>query len=269
MIRSILLALDDTPGAVAARDLAFALARRTGASLTALHVLGRREVEGAREAIPIGGAALADRRKARRAAALEAEAAAVLAAASTAADGLAFELIRRDEAPEPALLAECAGHDLIVIGRDSTLGHELAEDGLSPTIEALLRDGARPLLVVPPGEVPAGPVLVGYSGTPASMRALQIFALLGLTVDVPVKVLDFSGGATASPLGYLARHGFVAEGRRLEDDADEILLAEALSLSARLLVVGAELEGGVARLLFGDATTELLRDAPCPVLIHA
>ncbi|MDQ1078239.1 nucleotide-binding universal stress UspA family protein, partial [Pseudoroseomonas cervicalis] len=39
MIRSILVALDDTPGAAAAAELAIALARRSGAQLTAAVVL--------------------------------------------------------------------------------------------------------------------------------------------------------------------------------------------------------------------------------------
>lgn len=269
MIRSILLSLDDTPCAIAARDLAFALARRTGAAVTAVLVLDRPHTMDTREPVPVGGAAFAERRNARIAAALEAEAASVLAAAREAAGELPFDVVRRAEAPEPALLAEGAAHDLIVIGRDCTLGREQAEDGLSPTVEALIRDGARPLLVVPPEAPPAaGPVLVGYDGSLPAMRTLQLFALLGLAEDSPVKLLDFSEGATAAPLGYLARHGLRAEGAAAEGDAHDILLAEARSLPARLLVLGADEEGGVARLIFGSATARLLRAAPCPVFIH-
>ncbi|MBX9702285.1 MAG: universal stress protein, partial [Acetobacteraceae bacterium] len=54
MLRSILLALDDTPGALAARDLAIALARRSGAALTAAAVLDRPHTLGATEAMPAG-----------------------------------------------------------------------------------------------------------------------------------------------------------------------------------------------------------------------
>ncbi len=270
MIGSILLALDDTPGAIAARDLAFALARQTGAAVTAVLVLDRPHTTGAHEPVPVGGDAFATRRNARLAAAVEAEAEAVLAAARTAAGDLAFDVVRREEAPEPALLAEGAAHDLIVIGRDSTLGREQAEDGLSPTIEALIRDGARPLLVVPPGAAAgaAGPVLVGYDGSLPAMRTLQLFALLGLAREAPVKLLDFSDGGAAAPLHYLERHGYAAEGAAAEGDAHDILLAEARSLPAQLLVVGADEEGGVARLIFGSATARLLRAAPCPVFLH-
>ena len=52
MLRSILLALDDTAGALAARYYALALARHTGAALTATVILDRRDLTDAHEAVP-------------------------------------------------------------------------------------------------------------------------------------------------------------------------------------------------------------------------
>jgi len=276
MIRSILLALDDTPGATAARDVAFALAHRTGAALTAVIVLDRPHTLGAREPMPVGAAAFATRRNEKLAAGVEAEAASVLTACMGAAKGLPFAVVRREEAPEAALLAEGAVHDLIIIGRDSTLGHQACDDGLSPTIEALLRDGARPLLVVPPGlpNLAQGdelkrPILIAHDGTMASMRTLHVFALLGLAQDRAVKLLDFTPDMKAEPLArYLVQHGMQAEAFAVEGDMHDILLAEAQSLPAALLVLGADQESGIARLIFGSATARLLRAAPCPVFIH-
>jgi nucleotide-binding universal stress UspA family protein len=279
MIRSILLALDDTPGACAARDVAFALARRTGAAVTALIVLDRPHTRDAHEAVPLGASAFASRRNEKLAEAVEAEAAQVLAEAQTVAGDLTFEVVRREEGPEEALLAEGAAHDLIIIGRDSTLGREACDDGLSPTIEALLRDGARPLLVVPPGiEAPghlaAGealkrPVLVAHDGSMATMRTLHVFALLGLARDQMVKLLDFVPETSPEALGrYLIRHGMQAECYAVSGDVHDILLAEAQSLPAALLVLGADQESGISRLIFGSAIARLLRASPCPVFIH-
>lgn len=278
MMRSILLALDDTPGAVAARDVAFALARRTGAAVTAVIVLDRPHTTGAAEAVPIGAGVFAARRNVKLAEAVEAEAQAVLAAARQAAGDLAFEVVRREECPEEALLAEAATHDLIVIGRDCTLGREATDDGLAPTIEALLRDGVRPLLVVPDGTVSPGlsagerlqrPVLIGHDGSAAGMRTLQLFALLGLADGEVVKLLDFTTGTSPAALQrYLVRHGMQAEAYAVQGDAHDILLAEARSLPASVLVLGAEQEGGIARLIFGSAIARLLRASPCPVFIH-
>ncbi|RYJ03532.1 MAG: universal stress protein [Acetobacteraceae bacterium] len=273
MLRSILLALDDTPGALAARAAAIALARRLGAGLTACAILDRPHTLGAQEAVPIGGAAFATHRNATLAARLEAEAAAALEAARAAAGDLPIEALTLEEAPEPALLRAGAGHDLLVLGRDSTLGREQTEDGLAPVIPALLRDGARPLLVVPdaaPAE--AGPVLVGYDGSLPAMRALQLFALLGLAESSPVKLLSVGPEAArlaAEGAGFLRRHGLAVEEWALTGGHPaELLLAEARTLGARLLVMGAFGTTGLRALLLGSATRRVLRDAPCPVFIQ-
>lgn len=276
MLRSILLALDDTPGALAARSAAIGLARRTGAALTAAAVLDRPHSRDAWEAVPVGGAAFAEHRNAALAARLEAEAAAALAAVREAAGDLPVETVTLEEAPEPALLRAAAGHDVIMLGRNSTLGRQETEDGLAPVILALLKDGARSLLVVPPEGGPAeGPVLVGYDGSLPAMRALQLFALLGLAEGSAVKLLSADPDAAeaarlaAEGAGYLRRHGLVVEEWPVAGgQAAALLLAEATTARARLLVIGAFGTGRLRALLEGSATRSLLREAPCAVFIQ-
>lgn len=275
MIRSILVALDDTEGARQARDLAIALARRTGASLSAATVLDWPHVKDAHEPVPPGGVAFKERRDAARAKRAEEEAEAAFAACAAAAGETPFARLRLTDAPEPALLAAGAAHDLIVIGRDSTLGMEENPDGLAPVIEALLHDGARPLLVAPAEPPPeAGGVLVGYDGSIPSMRAIQLFALLGLAGDAPVKVLSLAATrAEAARLageaaGYLRSHGMAAEPVAVEGSRPvDALLAEAVAMPARLLVMGAYETSSLRTLFTGSATRRLLHGAPCPVFV--
>src|SRR5512146_2206411 len=161
MLRSILVALDDTPGAVSARDTAIALARASGAALTVAVVLDRPHTADDHEAVPLGAQAFKERRDAKLTQQAERDAEQALGDCAAAAGDLRYATLRLEDAPEPALRRAGAGHDLIVIGRDSTLGREQADHGVAPVIEALLRDGARPLLVVPPGAVlrDTGPVV--------------------------------------------------------------------------------------------------------------
>lgn len=275
MIRSILVALDDTPGAVAARDLAIAFARHSGAALSAATVLDWPHVRDMHEAVPPGAAAFKERRDAARAKRLEQEAEAAFAACAAAAGETPFTPLRLTDAPEPALLQAGASHDLIVIGRDSTLGLEQNPDGLAPVIEALLHDGARPLLVVPAAPAPAqGGVLVGYDGSIPAMRALQLFALLGLANDSPVRVLSVAETrAEAEALAgvgvaYLRSHGIAAEALAIEGSHPvDALLTEAAAMPARLLVMGAYEHSGLRTLFTGSATRKLLNAAPCPVFV--
>jgi len=273
MLRSLLLVLDDTPGAGVARDIALALARQTGAALTAVAVLDRPHTADAVEAAPIGGGAFLARRNAALAAQAEAEAAAAITHCLSAAGDLPIAIERLGEAPEPALLAAAAAHDLIVIGRDCTLGREQTEAGLAPAIEALLREGGRPLLICP-ATAPAnsGPVLIGYDDSLPARRALHAFALLGLIPDAPVRLLTAASDpdevrplATAGA-ALLRQHGRSVEAFALEGDPVALLLAEAATHHARLLVMGAYGHGGLRAWLRGTATSRLLREAPCPIL---
>ncbi len=276
MLRSILVALDDTPGAVAARDAAIALARRTGAALTVAVVLDLPHTAPEHEAVPMGGAAFKARRDAKLTELAEREAKVALDACAAAAGNLPYEVLRLEGAPEPALLRAGATHDLILLGRDSTLGREETDRGVAPVIVNLLHDGTRPLLVIPPDMKAApGPVLVGYDGSLPIMTTLQLFALLGLAEGAPVKVASVAEtreeaaklaeeGAT-----YLRRQGLDATALPLVGGRPaDILLAEAEGIEARMLVLGAFEESAVRRLLLGSATRTLLGAARVPVFIH-
>jgi len=289
MLRSILIALDNTPGSHAARDLAFALARRTGAALTVAVVLDRPHTQTEHEFVPLGGSAFKARRDAALTERAEREAAAALSACAIAAGATPYTALRLEEAPEPALLRAGATHDLVVLGRDATLGMEALEDGVAPVIAALLRDGARPLLVVPEGTraeswpegtrpewgPTLGPVLVGYDGSIPIMAALQLFALMGLAEGSPVRVASAADTRDAAlalaeeGCAYLRRHGIDATPLAMVGDRPaDLLLAEAEGLGARMMVLGAFEESGLRRLFSGSATQVLLRDARVPVFIH-
>ncbi|HZF75155.1 MAG TPA: universal stress protein [Acetobacteraceae bacterium] len=277
MLRSILVALDDTPGAQAARDAAIALARRTGAALSMAVVLDRPHTASDHEFVPVGGAAFKARRDAKLTAQAEEEARQALEAAQAVAGDLPFEVLRLEEAPEPALLRAGATHDLILVGRDSTLGREQTEDDVAPVIGELLRDGARPLLVVPPGGIlrAEGPVLVGYDASLPAMAALQLFALLGLAEGSPVRVVSADADRDAASrmaeqgASYLRRHGLSVTAHAITGGRPaDLLLAEADAMDARLLVCGAFENTGLTRMLTGSATRTLLRHARLPLFIH-
>lgn len=277
MLRSILVALDDTPGAQSARDAAFALARRTGAALTAAVVLDNPHTRSEHEFVPIGGAAFKARRDEALAARAEADAATAFTACAAIAGDTPYTELRLTDAPEPALLRAGATHDLVVVGRDSTLGREETADNVAPVIEQLLMDGARALLVVPPGAVLAaeGPVLVGYDASIPAMAALQLFALLGLAEGSPVRVASAAADReTALAMAeegcaFLRRHGIEAAPLALAGGRPaDLLLAQAEALGARLMVLGAFEESGLRRLVTGSATHVLLREARCPLFIH-
>jgi nucleotide-binding universal stress UspA family protein len=272
MIRSILAVLDDTPGAEKARDAAIAFARRTGASLTAAVVLDDPHAASAAQAVPPGAGAFLERRNAALAKRLAEEADAALAACREAAGELAFETLILHDAPAEALIQASARHDIVVVGRDSSLGMEEAARGVAPSIEQLLLRGAKPMLIVPPeAERNEGPVLIGYDGSVPAMRALHAFALLR-PVEAEVIVVsvgeDRAAGEAlaADAVALLHKHRFTARAVGLSGSRPiDLILAEAVTLAPRLLVMGAFEEGGLRTWLFGSGTRKLLREATCPL----
>jgi nucleotide-binding universal stress UspA family protein len=190
-----------------------------------------------------------------------------------AAAGQPFAVETLEAAPADALLAAAGAHDVLIVGRDSTLGREEADDGLSPTIETLLRDRTRPLLVVPPGAAfdPAAASLIAYDGSAGAMRAVQLFALLGLGQNGATVLSVSEDEAQAAALagmaaGFLQRHDVAAKPLPvIGTHPVEALLAEAASMPARMLVMGAFEHTGLRALFTGSATKHLLRRAPCAI----
>jgi nucleotide-binding universal stress UspA family protein len=274
MLRSILVALDDTQGAIVARDAAIAYARRSGAALTVAVVLDRPHTRDEHEPVPLGAGAFKQHRDAKLTE--QAEAQAALSACAQAAAGLTYRELRLEDAPGPALIKAGATHDLIVIGRDSTLGREM-NDGVAPVIETLLRDGTRPLLVVPP-EAPLrteGPILAAYDGSAPSREAFHLFALLGLAGDSLVRVAAVARSREAAlttaeeGCALLRHHGITAEPLAcVGSDVAALILAEVEATGARALVMGAFGGSSLVRMLIGSTTDRLLHQARVPIFVH-
>lgn len=264
MIRSILLALDDTPGSDAARLWTGNLAARCGARVTGLVLLDRRHLFD--PAHPEHGPAdLLERAHAR--------AETVLAALRHDIPGAAAECL---DAPEGRLRHETHGHDLLVIGTDAAVNGNALEDGISPRLGRLVRDGSRPVLAVPPGAPRTGPVLVAYDGSVPCQRSLHMAVLLGLLDGQSVHIVSVAdqaaqGAALACQAHQLlGPHGITAETRGLQAEHPvEAVMAEAGRLGAAMLVIGAFAHGHSLRARgTQSATARLLRDAPCAVFLH-
>jgi hypothetical protein len=158
MLRSILLLLDDTPGAVAACGVAASLARRCSAQLCGIYFA------------PPGVRSQGDL--------LAAEAYRLMQLTMPAAS-----VVVSRQAPEPGLRQAMEAHDVLVIGRDSTLGAEPAEGRIAPAVIRLIYEIGRPLLIVPPHAPAEGRYLpvsrIFFSREPYIPRSRQNAKILG------------------------------------------------------------------------------------------
>ena len=279
-MRSILVTIDDTPSAVAARTLAVALARRCGATIrgvTALDVSDLHRVV----PVPIGGVqhaydrlqhreTLTEERRARIAE-LPAEFRRCLADAGMEASCLTLKADVRNE-----LLRMIETCDLVVTGRDAEFHLEL-HAGVTPLVEHMIVKGSRPVMVSGSENIAAGPVLVAYDGSAPAAKALQMAVLLGIFGSSEARVLSIARdhSAAAAVAGraraYLELHGVAANSEAVEssDHPADVLLKRVVEIGARLLVMGAfGHRGEVREILFGSSTRRLFDQVPVPLFVH-
>jgi nucleotide-binding universal stress UspA family protein len=131
-------------------------------------------------------------------------------------------------------------------------------------------------------------ILLAYDGFEHSRHALEEVAKLAVGEQGQVTILsvvpaDARGSKSGGHVGlrphahedvarahqYLREHGVESEMKMDHGDPAEQILAEAKAGGYDLLVVGSRGRGPVARLLLGSVSTELVENAPCPVLVAA
>lgn len=278
-MRSILVTVDDTPSAIAARGLAASLARQCGAQVRGVTALDLSDLDHA-EPVPIGGVQyaydrlqhrmkLADERRARIAE-LPGEFRRSLADEGLTADCATMEANVRD-----GLLRMIETCDLVVTGRDAEFHLEPVE-GLTPLVHHVVAKGCRPVVVTGPEWVEKGPVLVAYDGSPPAAKALQVAALMGIFVSSRARILSIGREQSAAQSvaeragSFLAMYGVETdlEAVATSESPAEILLRRASEIGARLLVMGAFGHRGVRKILFGSTTRHLFDNAPVPLFIY-
>ena len=163
-------------------------------------------------------------------------------------------------------------HDLIVAGRPM-------KGEVSPrisTLEAVLFDSGRPLLIAPPSapERLGETVLIAWNGSTETARAVN-FALPVLARAGQVFVLAVEGGSVPGPNAgevavQLRRDGIAAEARGVRPEGrttGEAILDQAADLGADLLIKGAYTHSRLRQMVFGGATSHILAAAELPVFM--
>jgi nucleotide-binding universal stress UspA family protein len=276
VLRSILVALDDTQASSQAQQLAIEMAKRLDCQITGLAILDREHITSP-TAVGIGGMAFKQHRDQVK---LK-EAKSFLQRLekgfeqSCESIGASWQVIEAEGVPHTLIEQESGRHDLLVIGKDTDF-HFDEDPSTADTVQRLLRDNPRPLLVCPGQASSEGPVLATYDGSVRASRALHLFVLLGHARGRPVHVLSVASDRTIAderaryPTELLAKHGYQATSHGVGSQADpaEIVLAEAEALGATLIVLGASGHSPLHDFFLGSTTQRLLNACPCVLFVH-
>jgi nucleotide-binding universal stress UspA family protein len=159
-----------------------------------------------------------------------------------------------------------------VIGRPESSSASLE----MPSFESLLFESGRPILIAPP-TAPASlgeTILIAWNGSTETARAVALAEpFLRRAKRISVLAIDGSSvpGPSAQELAEaLNRAGIAAEARTLAASrfsSGEVFLAEAQALGCDLLIKGAYTQSRLRQMIFGGATSHILRHAKLPVLM--
>jgi nucleotide-binding universal stress UspA family protein len=146
----------------------------------------------------------------------------------------------------------------------------------TPAMESALFDSGRPVLIAPQNALQfiGNVVLIAWNGASESARAVA-FALPFLHAAGDVLILEVEGGSVVGPDAqdlrtYLARHGISSQSKTVALEGSktgQVILDEATSLGADLIIKGAYTHSRLRQMIFGGATKHLLAASPIPVLM--
>ncbi len=162
--------------------------------------------------------------------------------------------------------------DLTVVGRPV----QGASTPAASTLETVLFDSGRPILIAPPNppKTLGGTAVVSWNASTETARAIA-FAMPLLRRAERVVVLAVEGVMVAGPSAaeaarHLQQNGIAAEPREAASggrSGGETILAEAAALGADLLVKGAYTNSRLRQMIFGGATSKILAAAELPVFM--
>ncbi|EQB18468.1 universal stress protein [Novosphingobium lindaniclasticum] len=259
-MRSILVNADRKPDTEARVEAALELARHMDGHVT---VLVDTPVSRYIAMDPMGGSYVISEalEKARG----EDDAAAEAIEARLTRAGLAFEMIRSEEDPVPALARAARLSDLVVVSRASGIAGQLAMVARAP------------VLALPEGRTLSLPIrraVIAWDGGEQAASALKAAVPLLQSCQAVklVTVIEKSGGfPTTDALRYLSRNGIHAEYEEYErrGSTEDTLSLAVNQNHAELLVMGAYGKSRLREFLFGGVTAHFLSDASAPAVLFA
>ncbi len=283
-MKTILLPLEESDGLGAILETAWLAASGFGSALEALYI--RRALPGVVVA-DIGGYAAAapdlvesfeaeDRERGRRVRATFEDflrAKGLELGAAPAAEGRPGAGWTEDLPPGDGAVGMYARlFDLTVGGRPV---HGARAPAMS-TLETVLFDSGRPILIAPPSPPKSlgRCAVVSWNGSTETARtvalAMPFLRRAERVVVLAVEGVMVPGPSAAEAARHLQLNGVQAETREAATNGrggGETILAEAAALGADLLVKGAYTHSRLRQMIFGGATSQILAEAGLPVFM--
>ena len=276
MLKSILVVLDGSKTAEAAKKYAISLAKGSKTCLTGVGVIDTPWITAAQPE-PLGGAAYKIHRDE-----------VVIQQTHTRIQEMlnAFQSMCKDNKiacnsselegfPATEIERLSQEHDLIVIGKTTDFHFDLDTES-DITVKHIIRDNPRPMIVVTSPDFNGEQVLIAYDGSLQAARALHMYLLLGLAKDKKVHVISIARQkAEANDMANSARKmcetygvDVTSEGIVSHKPPEDIIKAKATEIDAHMIVMGAFGHHGLREIFFGSCTEHMMKQSSVPLFVH-
>ena len=273
MIKAILVGLGDLAYSAAATRYAIELADRHGAFLTAVTLLDPDRLSPG--PIPVGGGEAAhELYEYRLTLSHEVIDQSIEHFESRCRDaGRKYRVVREEGNPFESLVSAARYHDLMVCGLKNLFDHGIVDEPPYELIK-VVENGVRPLVAVPANYREIRRVLLAYSGSPESARAIKRFVSSQLWPDLEYHLVTFGADAVAAnellqaAQWYCETHGFSPEICHRQESPKVGVLDYAHELDVDLIVMGNSAKKWLLRRLFGETTLHVVAHADRPIFLY-
>jgi nucleotide-binding universal stress UspA family protein len=273
MLKRILVGLGGTDYTVSAINQSVALAMANDAEVTGVSIIdeGRLAYSGP---VPIGGGHYAhelanDRmEKAKE----RGEWAVQKFTEACQAANVRHQVLREVGEPFTLMIDQARYHDLMIFGLRSLFEFDLVPDPHDALVR-LVQAGVRPLLAVSKGFYPVKKVLIAYSGSMESAKAMKRFVQMRLWPEAKLRIVTFEHEAdqaerlVGDAADYCRAHGFEPEEAIVPDSPKDHLLPYAEEWGADLTVVGNSAKNLLLRRIFGETALHAIQNANRPLFL--
>ena len=164
-------------------------------------------------------------------------------------------------------------HDLIVFGLGSLLKYAFPGDNPNDQLIRLIDAGVRPLIAVAEEFRPISRVLIAYSGSMESAKAMKRFVQMRLWPDAELKVMTFNPSyeraheLLSAAEEYCRVHGFKVCHQSNAGDPKMLLLPAATLWQADMIVMGNSARSVLMRRVLGDTLRTTLTETKVPLFL--
>ncbi len=273
MIKRILVGLGGTDYVVSAINQAVSLAMAHDAEVTGVSVAAPAHLT-ARLSMTMGEGAViypfpeADMQKSRE----RIEWAAQELIVACRAAGVRHRMLREVGEPFSVMTAEARYHDLMVFGLRSLFESDIVPDPHNALVR-LVQAGVRPLIAVSKSFRPVTKVLIAYSGSMESAKAMKRFVQMRLWPEAKLRIVTFEHQAdeaeqlVGDAADYCRAHGFEPEEAFVPESPKDHLLPYAAEWGADLTVVGNSAQNLLLRRMFGETALHVIQNADSPLFL--